>query len=295
MNRLARERSPYLLQHAANPVDWYPWGDEALASARAEDKPIFLSIGYSTCHWCHVMEHESFVSDAIAGALNRRLRVDQGGPRGTARRRSRLHGVRAGHDRLGRLADDGLPDARPEAVLRRDLLSADVTLGQAGLPRSARRARTGLEGGSGARERGGRRAVRSAAARDGVTRRDRHGSRASRTTSRSTWPSSSSRWRSTRASRRIRRGAEVPAPRRSSCSCCANTRGGRRRPRRPGAAAHGHRNAARDGARRHARSHRRRVSPLLGRRGMAGAALREDAVRPGAARAGVSRGRAGVR
>jgi uncharacterized protein len=71
MNRLGRERSPYLLQHAENPVDWYPWGDEALARARAEDKPIFLSIGYSTCHWCHVMEHESFVNDAIAEALNR--------------------------------------------------------------------------------------------------------------------------------------------------------------------------------------------------------------------------------
>jgi hypothetical protein len=71
MNRLARERSPYLLQHAANPVDWYPWGEEAFARARAEDKPIFLSIGYSTCHWCHVMEHESFMSEAIAEALNR--------------------------------------------------------------------------------------------------------------------------------------------------------------------------------------------------------------------------------
>ena len=63
MNRLARERSPYLLQHADNPVDWFPWGDEAFAKARAEDKPIFLSIGYSTCHWCHVMEHESFEND----------------------------------------------------------------------------------------------------------------------------------------------------------------------------------------------------------------------------------------
>ena len=71
MNRLARERSPYLLQHAANPVDWYPWGDDAFARARTEDKPIFLSIGYSTCHWCHVMEHESFVNGAIAEALNR--------------------------------------------------------------------------------------------------------------------------------------------------------------------------------------------------------------------------------
>ena len=70
MNRLARERSPYLVQHAQNPVDWYPWGDEAFAKARGEDKPIFLSIGYSTCHWCHVMEHESFENDAIAAVLN---------------------------------------------------------------------------------------------------------------------------------------------------------------------------------------------------------------------------------
>src|SRR5580698_8849142 len=68
-NRLAREKSPYLLQHAHNPVDWFPWGDEAFARARKEDKPIFLSIGYSTCHWCHVMEHESFESAAIAAFL----------------------------------------------------------------------------------------------------------------------------------------------------------------------------------------------------------------------------------
>jgi uncharacterized protein YyaL (SSP411 family) len=71
MNRLARERSPYLLQHAGNPVDWYPWGDDAFARARSEDKPIFLSIGYSTCHWCHVMEHESFENESIAELLNR--------------------------------------------------------------------------------------------------------------------------------------------------------------------------------------------------------------------------------
>ncbi len=69
-NRLAAERSPYLLQHASNPVDWYPWGADAFARARAEDKPIFLSIGYSTCHWCHVMEHESFENGEIAAALN---------------------------------------------------------------------------------------------------------------------------------------------------------------------------------------------------------------------------------
>jgi uncharacterized protein len=70
-NRLAQEKSPYLLQHQHNPVDWYPWGEEAFARARAENKPIFLSVGYSTCHWCHVMERESFENDQIAALLNR--------------------------------------------------------------------------------------------------------------------------------------------------------------------------------------------------------------------------------
>ena len=70
MNRLATETSPYLRQHADNPVDWYPWGDEAFERARAEGKPIFLSIGYSTCHWCHVMAHESFEDPAIAAKMN---------------------------------------------------------------------------------------------------------------------------------------------------------------------------------------------------------------------------------
>lgn len=69
-NRLIDETSPYLLQHAHNPVDWYPWGEEALEKARAEDKPIFLSIGYSACHWCHVMERESFEDEAIADVMN---------------------------------------------------------------------------------------------------------------------------------------------------------------------------------------------------------------------------------
>jgi uncharacterized protein len=70
VNRLAQETSPYLLQHADNPVDWYAWGDEALTRARKEDKPILLSIGYSACHWCHVMEHESFEDDETAALMN---------------------------------------------------------------------------------------------------------------------------------------------------------------------------------------------------------------------------------
>src|SRR5215208_1392089 len=69
-NRLADETSPYLLQHKDNPVDWYPWGPEALAKARQEDKPILLSIGYSACHWCHVMEHESFEDEETARLMN---------------------------------------------------------------------------------------------------------------------------------------------------------------------------------------------------------------------------------
>jgi uncharacterized protein len=80
MNKLAGEKSPYLEQHAHNPVNWYPWGEEALARARREDKPIFLSIGYSTCHWCHVMEHESFENPAIADVLNKNfvaIKVDR--------------------------------------------------------------------------------------------------------------------------------------------------------------------------------------------------------------------------
>src|SRR5256885_2243966 len=72
-NRLAGASSPYLLQHAHNPVDWFPWGEEAFAKARSEDRPVFLSVGYAACHWCHVMERESFEDEATAGFLNERL------------------------------------------------------------------------------------------------------------------------------------------------------------------------------------------------------------------------------
>jgi len=70
-NALIHESSPYLQQHAHNPVNWLPWGDDAFALARMQNKPIFLSIGYSTCHWCHVMEHESFEDPEVAEVLNR--------------------------------------------------------------------------------------------------------------------------------------------------------------------------------------------------------------------------------
>src|SRR5437764_1350565 len=80
-NRLADEKSPYLLQHAHNPVEWFPWGERAFALARRENKPIFLSIGYSTCHWCHVMAHESFENEETAAIMNRdfvNIKVDRG-------------------------------------------------------------------------------------------------------------------------------------------------------------------------------------------------------------------------
>src|SRR5271170_2398737 len=80
MNRLAQETSPYLLQHAENPVDWYPWGEEALARARRENRPLLVSVGYSACHWCHVMAHESFEDERTAQDLNDRfvcIKVDR--------------------------------------------------------------------------------------------------------------------------------------------------------------------------------------------------------------------------
>src|SRR6267143_2567343 len=79
-NRLAAETSPYLLQHADNPVDWYPWGEQALREAKRQNKPILLSIGYSACHWCHVMAHESFEDPATAALMNQlfvNIKVDR--------------------------------------------------------------------------------------------------------------------------------------------------------------------------------------------------------------------------
>ena len=124
-NRLLHETSLYLKQHANNPVDWYPWGPEALARSRELDRPIFLSIGYSACHWCHVMEHESFEDEETARILNEHyvcIKVD---------REERpdldtiyMNAPPTAHARGRRLAAVRLPHAGPDAVLRRDLLSA---------------------------------------------------------------------------------------------------------------------------------------------------------------------------
>ena len=122
-NRLAGETSPYLLQHKDNPVDWYSWGPEAMAAAALLDKPILLSVGYSACHWCHVMERESFEDAQIAALMNQlfvNIKVDREERAGC---RFGLHGGGAGDDRPRGLADDGVPDAGGPAILRRDILS----------------------------------------------------------------------------------------------------------------------------------------------------------------------------
>ena len=105
-NRLASATSPYLLQHADNPVDWWEWGPEPFEEARRRDVPVLLSVGYAACHWCHVMAHESFEDEATAALPERALRQHQGRPRGTARRRRGLHAGDHRDDRARRLADD---------------------------------------------------------------------------------------------------------------------------------------------------------------------------------------------
>ena len=138
-NLLAQEKSPYLLQHAHNPVDWHPWGEDAFAKARAENKPIFLSIGYSTCHWCHVMERESFEDEQVAGVPERAFREHQSGPGGAAGRGQDLHDLRAGDDRSGRLAAERFPHPGSEAVFWRDLFPAGQPPGRPGFPQCCSR------------------------------------------------------------------------------------------------------------------------------------------------------------
>lgn len=127
-NRLKNEKSPYLLQHGDNPVDWYPWGDEAFKKAADENKPVFLSIGYSTCHWCHVMAHESFEDEKVAELLNKNfisIKVDR-------EERPDIDAVymsvcQALHRRR-RMAVDNYHDTGAEAFLCRDLFSERQSL-----------------------------------------------------------------------------------------------------------------------------------------------------------------------
>ena len=120
-NRLIDELSPYLLQHAHNPVAWYAWGEEAFERARRENKPIFLSVGYATCHWCHVMAHESFEDEEAAAVLNRTfvcIKVDrEERPDIDAVYMAACHLVTGG----GRMAPHRRDDARSQTILCRDI------------------------------------------------------------------------------------------------------------------------------------------------------------------------------
>ena len=140
-NRLARETSPYLLQHKHNPVDWWPWGTAALAEAKSENKPILLSVGYAACHWCHVMAHESFEDEATAGVMNElfvNIKVD---------REERPDIDQIYMAALHHLGEHGgwpltmflTPDGR--AVLGRHLFPQDLALRQARLRRPPARGR----------------------------------------------------------------------------------------------------------------------------------------------------------
>ena len=286
MNRLSSEKSPYLLQHAENPVDWYPWGDDAFAAARREDKLVFLSVGYTTCHWCHVMAHESFEDAARRRRPQRALHLHQGGPRGAARRRPRLHGVRAGDDGRRRVADERVADAGPEAVLRRHVLPADRALGQARVRATCCSRWRGCGARSAARVERAAEGVDRTAGRDG---RGRAGGRGARRRARST-----ARRGSSCRSYDSRNGGFGGAPKFPRPSELLFLLRGAPADRRRGSARRRRAHAARRwrpaGMRDHVGGgfHRYSVDARV-----AGAALREDALRPGAAGARVSRGRAG--
>ena len=272
MNRLAQETSPYLLQHAANPVDWYPWGDEAFARARAEDKPVLLSVGYSACHWCHVMERESFEDDGDGDGDERALRERQGRPGGAPGRRRGLHGRRRRAQRPRRLADDGLPHAGRGAVLRRHVLPARAAARAARVPAGARRDRRGVS------RRSASDVAKQAHALVDALGRTRAAAAVERAADRGA--PHRGRARAARAVRRalgrLRPRAEVPARIDDSSSCSARGALDMVRGTLDGMA-----------RRRHVRPRRRRLPPLLGRRAVARAALREDALRQRAARSGV--------
>ena len=282
-NRLAREKSPYLLQHAGNPVDWYPWGEEAFAKARREDKPVFLSIGYSTCHWCHVMERESFEDAEVAALMNEHfvsIKVDREERPDVDHdlhgRRARLLTGSGGWPLTIFLTPDGRPFFAGTYFPPRDRL------------RQAGHARAGAALGELWRERRERRDRRRRSDRDGDLRSVA----------------------SVRAGRRAldadlaRARRRVELPRASTPRTAASASAPKFPHAAPASLVPAARVAARRGdaaAARHGRADARRpcagggiydqlgvrLPPLLDRRGVARAALREDALRPGPARPGL--------
>ena len=285
-NRLARETSPYLLQHAHNPVDWYPWGEEALARARELDRPIFLSIGYAACHWCHVMERESFEDEATADDLNASfvaIKVDR-------EERPDLDAVYM--DAVQAMTGQGgwpmsvFLDARRTPVLRRHVLPRQATPRHPLVPPAAGPHRRGLARSSGTRSRQPPLASPSTSGR----------TRSRRPACSRPWPKDrrvdqTERLRAAmaelerdlrRATRRLGRRAEVPAADDHRAPAARAPPDGR-----PRAAVDGPANARCHGRRRHLRPSRRRLRAVLDRRRLARAALREDALRQRPAGPGV--------
>ena len=266
-NRLAEETSPYLLQHKDNPVDWQPWGPEALERAAQEDKPILLSIGYSACHWCHVMERESFEDEETAALMNESfvpIKVDrEERPDVDDIYMEAVQGMtgQGGWPLTVFLDPEGVP------VLRRHLLPARAPPGDAELPAGAR-------GDGGGLPEPARGAARGVGPDPRVARRRRPGravAGAARRSRSSAQAISGAAGRLRPRQRRLRRRAEVPAGERARVPA-------RPRPERPGPP-----DARQDDARRHLRPARRRLRPLLGRRRLARPPLREDALRQRAA------------
>ena len=269
-NRLAHETSPYLLQHAHNPVDWYPWGPEALARAKAEQKPIFLSIGYSACHWCHVMEHESFENPDIARLLNEHfitIKVD---------REERPDLDQIYMSAVQSIAGRGgwpmsvflTPDLEP--FFGGTYWPPTAGCGMPGFDRVLAAVADAWAESPRGDDRAGRPADRARAGSSAASRTSRASSR------RRCCVRPARRW-----SGSFDHATAASAARRSSrirwtSSCCC---GVWRREQRRRRAADGHAHAGQDGQRRHLRPPRRRLPSLLHRRALAGAALREDALR----------------
>ena len=277
-NRLIHETSPYLLQHAHNPVDWYPWGPEALERAQARgqaDLPLDRLLGLPLVPRDGARELRERGDRA---ADERALRQHQGRPRGAARPRRDLHEGRAGADRRGRLADERVPHARARAVLRRHVLPAATraTAGRAS-PTCSLASREAWQNDRASVVEQGRAAGRSASRDEGARRRARRARR--RTCSIASLARCSASF--DRDVGRLRRRAEVPARARPAAAA-PRTGCARRTRRRCAIATH---TLDRMAERRHLRSARRRLPPLQHRRALADPALREDALRQRAARA----------
>ena len=273
-NRLAAATSPYLLQHADNPVDWWEWSPEAFAEARERDVPVLLSVGYAACHWCHVMAHESFEDEATAAYMNEHfvnVKVDR-------EERPDVDAVyMAGDDRddrAGRLADDGVADPDGRAVLRRHLLPGPAPARAAGVPAGPRGARRGLDEPPRRGRQGGRGRVRPPA--PGGRRSPAEDAARRRACS----PAPSPRWPATSTRRTAASAAPRSSRRRWCWSSCSGTP---RAPAPPNASGMADRHAARRWPAAASTTSSPAGSRATGRPRLGGAALREDALRQRAA------------